>query len=160
MISVVRRWQPKRVVVLVVDGGLAAVKLGWKCLSYVNPVAYVSRLRFDAALYDPPAPQPASKRGPKPKKGKRQPSLSQRLNDSDTQWEKRDVRWYSGEQRSVEIATGTALWYTPGYLPLPLRWVIVRSPLDEFERAPCSALIKRPAAGTSCGGSSCAGMWK
>jgi len=136
MMSVVRRWQPTRAIVLVVDGGLAAVKLGWKCLSYAHPVAYLSRLRFDAALYDPPAPQPTGKRGPKPKKGKRQPSLSQRLNDPNTPWEKRDVRWYSGEQRIVEIATGTALWYTPGYAPLPLRWVIVRDPLGELE--PCA----------------------
>ena len=133
MIGVVRRWQPTQAIVLVVDGGLAAVKLGLKCLSYVHPVTYVSRLRFDAALYDPPAPQPPGKRGPKPKKGKRQPSLSQRSNDPSTHWEKRDVRWYSGEQRSVEIATGTALWYTPSYSPLPLRWVIVRDPLGEFQ---------------------------
>lgn len=135
MIRLVRRWQPTHVIVLVVDGGLAAVKLGWKCLKAAFPVTYVSRLRFDAALYDPPEPQPQGKRGPKPKKGKRQPSLSQRLNDPHTQWEKREVRWYSGEQRSVEIATGTALWYTPGYSPLPIRWVIVRDPLGEFE--PC-----------------------
>ena len=136
MIRLVRRWQPTRPIVLVVDGGLAAVKLGWKCLQAAFPVTYVSRFRFDSALYDQPEPQPKGKRGPKPKKGKRQPSLSQRLHDPNTQWEKRQVRWYGGEQRWVEIATGTALWYTPGYAPLPLRWVIVRDPAGKFE--PCA----------------------
>lgn len=46
------------------------------------------------------------------------------------------MRWYGGEQRSVEIATGTALWYTPSYSPLPIRWVIVRNLLGEFK--PCA----------------------
>ena len=35
-----------------------------------------------------------------------------------------------------KLASGTALWYTPGYDPLPIRWVLVRDPLDEFE--PCA----------------------
>ncbi len=136
MITVVRRWQPTQAIVLVVDGGLAAVKLGWKCLQAALPVCYVSRLRFDAALYQAPELPPQGKRGRKPKKGKRQPSLLQRLNDPMTRWEQREVPWYGGEQRSVEIVSGTALWYTPSYSPLPLRWVIVRDPLGEFE--PCA----------------------
>ncbi|MEK7440731.1 MAG: transposase [Chloroflexota bacterium] len=136
MIRIVRRWQPTQTIVLVVDGGLAAVKLGLTCSSYVYPVVYVSRLRFDAALYENPEPQPKGKRGAKPKKGKRQPSLAARLKDEKTQWEKKQVTWYGGEQRWVEIATGNALWYTAGYSPLPLRWVIVRSPANEF--LPCA----------------------
>lgn len=138
MIRVVRRWQPTRAMVLVVDGGLAAVKLGLRCASFVHPVVYVSRLRLDAALYDDPTPHPPGQRGPKPKKGKRQASLAARLKDETTPWEKKQVAWYGGEQRWVEIATGTALWYTAGYAPLPLRWVLVRSPLSEFE--PCALL--------------------
>lgn len=109
MIRIVRRWQPTRVMVLVVDGGLAAIKLGWQCLNSEQPVTYISRLRFDAALYDTPEPQPKGKRGAKPKKGKRQVSLATRLKDEKTQWEKKQVKWYGGEQRWVEIATGTAL---------------------------------------------------
>jgi hypothetical protein len=136
MIRVVRHWQPTRALVLVVDGGLAAVKLGWKCLRCAHPVTYISRLRFDAALHDRPGPQPKGKRGKKPAKGKRQLSLAKRLSAAETHWEKGDVPWYGGEQRSVEIATGTALWYTPGYAPLPLRWVIVRDPAGKFE--PCA----------------------
>ena len=144
MIRLVRRWHPTRALVLVVDGGLAAVKLGLTCASFVCPVIYISRLRLDAALYAPPTPQPPGKRGPKPKKGPRQVALALRVHDAQTVWEKKRIAWYGGEQRDVEIATDTALWYTPGYAPLPLRWVLVRSPLDEFK--PCALFCTDPTA--------------
>ena len=98
-----------------------------------NPVTYVSRLRLDAVLHDPPGPPAAGKRGPKPKKGKRQASLKKVLLDPSTQWVRHEIDWYGGQRRTIEIATGTALWYTPGYAPLPIRWVLVRDPLAEFE---------------------------
>jgi len=111
---------------LVVDGGLAAVKLGLRCCHLLVPVTYVSRLRLDAALYDPPTLAPAGKRGPKAKKGRRQPSLQARVTDPTTVWSSLTVAWYGGTAREVDLASGTALWYTPGYDPLPLRWVLVR----------------------------------
>jgi hypothetical protein len=133
MIGAVRRWLPQRDLVLVVDGGMAAVKLGLRCASYVHPVTLVSRLRLDAALHEPPKPQPKSKRGPKPKKGDRLPALAQVLSDPATIWTKQTINWYGGKQRLIEYATSTALWYTPGYGPLPIRWVLVRDPLGEFK---------------------------
>jgi hypothetical protein len=136
MINVVRRWLPERALTLVTDGGLSAIKLGLRCARYGNPVTYVSRLRLDAALYAPPGPQPPSKRGPKPKKGARLPSLKQILVDPKTQWTVLQLDWYGGQQRSVEIVSETALWYTPGYDPLPIRWVLVRDPLGALE--PCA----------------------
>ncbi|MDQ2997523.1 MAG: transposase [Chloroflexota bacterium] len=126
MIRVVRRWLPDRAIVLVVDGGLAAVKLGLRCCRLALPVTYVSRLRLDAALYDPPAVAAPGKRGPKAKKGARQPSLQVRLTDPTTVWTTVRIPWYGGSQREVDLATGTALWYTPSYDPLPVRWVLVR----------------------------------
>jgi hypothetical protein len=133
MIGAVRRWLPEKMLVLVTDGGLTAVKLGLRCARYANPVTYVSRLRLDAVLHDPPGPQPRGKRGPKPKKGKRQPSLKTVLLDPSTQWTKCEIDWYGGKRRIIEIATGVALWYTPGYDPLPIRWVLVRDPLGELD---------------------------
>lgn len=133
MIATVRRWLPGRWLVLVTDGGMAAVKLGLRCLSYAHPVTLVTRLRLDAALYAPPGPQPTSKRGPKPKKGKRLPSLKQMLIDPMTRWSSHEIDWYGGQKRQIEVTTGTCLWYTPGYDPLPIRWVLVRDPLDELE---------------------------
>lgn len=132
MIGQLRRWLPERQVVLVVDGGLAAIKLGQRCLGYANPVTYVSRLRLDACLHDWPGLQPTGKRGPKPKKGERQPALKARLTDPATVWQTLDIDWYQGQQRTLEIATGLALWYTPGQDPLPLRWVLVRDPAGKL----------------------------
>ncbi len=132
MIGQMRRWLPKRQIVLVVDGGLAALKLGQRCVGYTNPVTYVARLRLDAGLYDWPGLQPTGKRGRKPKKGARQPSLKARLHDPATVWRTITIDWYRGERRTLDIATGTALWYTPGQDPLPLRWVLVRDPVGEL----------------------------
>jgi hypothetical protein len=132
MVGVVRRWLPLPPTVLVTDGGLTAVKLGLRCTGLANPVTYVSRLRLDAALHAWPEPQPASKPGPKPKKGERRPSLAQRQADPATRWQRHTIDWYGGTRKTIEIVTGTHLWYTPGFAPLPLRWVLVRDPQAKF----------------------------
>jgi hypothetical protein len=119
-------WLPERAVVLVGDGGFAAVELFATCQAALQPVHLVVRLRLDAALYDAPGPQPPGKRGPKPKKGARQPRLKDRLADPQTPWQPVTLRWYGGQERTVELATGTALWHKPGHDPVPLRWVLVR----------------------------------
>jgi hypothetical protein len=134
MILAVRRWQPERTLVLVVDGALAAVKLGLRCQRAAQPITLVSRLRWDARLYDPtPAPGPR-KRGRKPKYGygPRQPSLAQRVKDPTTAWAEVTVAWYGGTLRAVEVTTGTAVWVTQGQAPLALRWVLVRDPQGTF----------------------------
>jgi hypothetical protein len=56
MVKQTRRWLPGRLLVLVVDGGFAAVALAWACSA--RQVTLVSRLRLDAALYHPPVPPP------------------------------------------------------------------------------------------------------
>ncbi len=133
MIAIVRRWLPKRAIVLVTDGGLTAVKLGWRCAQLANPVTYVSRLRLDAQLYDEPSEQPEGKRGRKPKKGARQPSLNARLKDKDTKWTKLSIPWYGGKKYVIEYLSGTSLWYTSGFDPLPIRWVLVRDPAGKYK---------------------------
>jgi len=133
MISQVRRWLPEHQLVLVVDGGLIALKLGHRCLSYANPVTLVARFRLDAQLYDWPQEQDKSKPGPKPQKGNRQPSLKQRLQDPQTIWHTLTIPWYGGITRTLEIASGTALWYSQGQAPLAIRWVLVRDPLGKLK---------------------------
>jgi len=133
MIAAVRRWLPERSLVLVTDGGMAAVKLGLRCLNCANPVTFVTRLRLDAVLHAPPGPQPSGKRGPKPKKGERLPALKQVLINPLTGWTCHEIDWYGGKKQLIEVATGICLWYTPGYDPLPIRWVLVRDPLGKLE---------------------------
>jgi len=98
-------------------------------------IIYVSRLRLDAVLHDRPLPQPKGKRGQKPKKGPRQPSLKKRLTDPTTVWQTVELAWYGGHLRTLQIATGTALWYTSGFAPWPIRWVLVRDPLGTLAPA-------------------------
>ncbi len=127
LLAKIRAWYPARQIVLVGDGGFAAVELVAACQHL--RVRLVSRLRLDAALHEGPGPQPASKRGPKPKKGARQPSLQERLTDPKATWQRVSLAWYGGQDRTVELLTGVSLWYTPGQRPVPVRWVLVR-PLE------------------------------
>jgi hypothetical protein len=126
MMTQVRRWLPERLLVLVVDGGFAAVALALACKK--RAVVMVARLRLDAALYHPPTPQPQGKRGRKPTKGKRQRSLKVWATRSDTPWEELEVEWYGGERKVLWVFSRTALWYTPGWTPVAIRWVLVRDP--------------------------------
>jgi DDE superfamily endonuclease len=126
MIKQVRRWLPGRRVVLVVDGGFAAVSLALACVKH--RVVMVSRLRWDAALYHRPGPQPPGKRGPKPLKGKRQRGLQTWAARSDTPWETVEVDWYGGQRKQLWIFSHTALWHTPGLPPVDIRFVLICDP--------------------------------
>ena len=133
MICLVQRWLRGRALVFVTDGALTAVKLGLACGAFRQPVTWVSRMRLDACLYAWPEKQPKGKRGPKPKKGKRLPSLQDYLGNPDTPWQETDIDWYGGRKYTIEYATGKALWYTPGFDPLPICWVLVQDPAGKYE---------------------------
>jgi hypothetical protein len=67
----------------------------------------------------------------KPKKGPRQPKLLDRLAAAAataTVWQTQVVVWYGQQRRLLDLATGTALWHTDGFDPLPIRWLLVRDP--------------------------------
>jgi hypothetical protein len=128
MIIQVRRWFPKRAMVLVGDGAYAAVSLALQCNGFSVPVALVARFRLDACLYDPPPPVQSGKRGPKPKKGKRQRSLLERSQDDSTEWTPIEIVWYDGIKRSLEIFSGVSFWHKAGNNPVPVKWVVVRDP--------------------------------
>ena len=136
LICLVRRWVPNRQIIVIGDGAYAAVPLIQYCQRKRIRVTLVSRLLWNARLFDEPTPQPKGKRGPKPKKGARQPKLSARLTDPDTEWKRIEVNWYGGEKKEVEIATGKALWHRVGLDPVPIRWVLVRSVDDSFDPLP------------------------
>jgi hypothetical protein len=135
-LRLVQRWHPERTVRLVGDGAYATIQLVQFCRCTPNPVTLVARFRWNAALYNPPPPPIPGKRGRKPQKGTRQPSLKQRLADPKTTWEKLSVSWYNGTTREILAFSDTSLWYTPGKPPVPIRWVVVRDPRGELEDTP------------------------
>lgn len=126
LIAVVRRWYPEREIIIAADGGFAAVALVQHCQRKHIKATLVSRLRFDARLFEPPTPQPKGKPGPKPKKGARQPTLHQRRQDPNTLWTALKVNWYGGQKKQIEYCSDTALWHRIGLSPVPIRWVMVR----------------------------------
>jgi hypothetical protein len=131
-ITHLRRWLPDRPWVVVADSTYAVIALLAACVRLPQPVPVVTRLRLEAALYDPaPLRLPGTKGAPR-KKGDRQPTLAQRLNDPATGWDPVTVAWYGGGTRTVELTTGTAVWYHAGKPTVPLRWVLVRDPLGQF----------------------------
>jgi len=141
LVERVRRWHPEREIVLVGDGEYAAVSLVRKCQSLNQPVRLVSRLRRDAALHDFPEPQPKGKRGRKPTKGVRQANPQQRLEDPATCWQQVSVRWYGAKPKQLEVASGVSLWCRTGLKPVPIRWVLVRSPEGDKEPITAASLL-------------------
>ena len=132
MIYQLRRWLPDREVVVVRDGSYAILDLLHACQSLSNPVTMITRVRLDAALYEP-APPPTGKRGRPRKKGQRLPTLQQVLDHPPTVWETVSLSWYDGQTRQMEITSQTAVWYHNGKPPVPVRWVLLRDPQGEYD---------------------------
>ena len=127
-----RRWLPDCEIVIVGDSGFAALEylavLSW------HSVACITRLRLDAAFYDPAPPRRPGASGRPRTKGRRLANLSEVLTDPATFWERIMVPGrYGGGERLVEISTTTAVWRHGGMPIVPIRWVLVRDPLGRFE---------------------------
>jgi hypothetical protein len=144
MVWQVRRWLPKREIVVVADSSFAALELldAWAHPGLHAPITAVTPLRLDAGLYQPASPRRPGQNGRPRKKGERLPTLEGRLVDRKTQWQSVQIsQWYGRTKKSaksvkphlLEIATGTAVWYHSGMPPVPLRWVLIRDPLGELK---------------------------
>ena len=57
LLLLVRRWYPEREVVAVADGGYASLTLLDRCRGLKRPITFITRLRLDAALYEPAPPR-------------------------------------------------------------------------------------------------------
>jgi hypothetical protein len=129
----VRRWLPKRFLVVVADSSFAVIDLLWQLRQLINPVCMITRFRLDAALYEPAKPAPGAKGRPR-KKGQRLPTLDTVAEAQHTRWKRLTVQqWYGEKKRMIEITSNTAVWYHTGHPPLPIRWVIVRDPKQIFK---------------------------
>ncbi len=100
MLNQVRRWLPERAIVAVGDSSFAVLELLGSVSQLPHPVHLVSRLRLDAALYEPAAPRQPHQMGRTRLKGKRLPTL----NDTQTVWQSVILQhWYGNVERFVEV---------------------------------------------------------
>uniref|UniRef100_UPI001FE16129 IS701 family transposase n=1 Tax=Microvirga calopogonii TaxID=2078013 RepID=UPI001FE16129 len=126
MVLQVRRWLPERELVLVADMGFAALEL--LAALARRGVICITRLRLDAALYEPaPRRRPGTKGRPR-SKGARLPNLSDVLKRTSTGWRRVTVPgWYGDGDRVIEFCSATAVWCHSGKPVVPIRWVLLRS---------------------------------
>jgi len=121
-----RRTLPGRRLQLVGDGAYAVIALGLRCRA--QAVTLIAPLRLDARLFEPPRRPRLKSRGRPPVVGERLPNLAVVATLPTTRWQRSLVPWYAGTTTLMDWTTGTALWYTTGTTPLPIRWVVVRDP--------------------------------
>lgn len=139
-----RRTLPGRAIHLVGDGAYAVIELGLLCQR--QQVALIAPLRLDARLFELPSRPAGKHRGRPAVVGVRLPNLDQVAARPTTRWQRSQVAWYGGTHTIVDWVTGTALWYTTGSTPLPIRWVLVRDPAGDrplrafFSTAPHQAV--------------------
>jgi hypothetical protein len=136
------RWLPGRDIVFVGDSGFAVHELAHAITSRAT---LISRLRLDANLFAPPPQRTARSVGRPALKGAPLPKLKTLLVDPTTPWRRITVSAWSGrkQEKTLEIASDTALWYRPGTPPRPIRWVLVRDP--EGRRDPQAFFSTDPA---------------
>jgi DDE superfamily endonuclease len=130
MIRQVHRWQPDRELVVVGDRTYAALEL----LDAVRSVAtVVTRLRLDARLFAPAPPRLPHQQGRPRLVGERLPNLTHHVQDLHAVWAPLVVsRWYGEYDRHVAVLSQIAIWYSTGFPPVPIRWVLIRDPRGSF----------------------------
>ena len=110
-------------------------------------MACITRLRLNAALYDPAPPRLPGTIGRPRTKGKRLPTLAAVLTAPATSWQCVTVQdWYGNSERTVEISSATAVWRNGGMPVVPIRWVLVRDPIGKFDTQAllCTDLVQDP----------------
>lgn len=134
LLLLVGRWQPEREIVAVADSTYASLKLLDRCSKLADPITLITRLRLDAALYEPAPPRRSAQIGRPRLKGERLPNLSAVAQDRTTIWTPVTVAdFYGQRERTVEVVSGIAVWYSTGLPAVALRWVLIRDPQEEFE---------------------------
>ena len=134
LLLLVRRWCPGRKIMAVADSTYASLKLLDRCRRLPEPITFITRLRLDAALYEPAPPRRPGQIGRPRLKGERLANLSAVAEDPDARWAPITIAgWYGCQQRTVEALSGTAVWHSTGLPAVVLRWVLIRDPEGEFE---------------------------
>lgn len=142
-----RRWWPQREIIAVADASFAVILLLEGLRRLPQPIWMVARFRLDAALYEPVGPRKLGQMGRPRLKGKRLPTLAKVLKNRKTQWRRMRVSlWYGEVRRTIEITTGTAVWYHISMPAVPIRWVVIRDPKGKFKSQAllCTKLAAKP----------------
>jgi hypothetical protein len=129
-ILLIKRWLPKLALVFVGDSSYAVIDL----LNAVREqVTVVSKLRLDAALYRTARARRKGQLGRGRKKGVRLPTLQAVIANPKTKWKAIRIKnWYGEPNRKIEITSGKCVWYHVGKEAVPIRWVLIRDPLEKF----------------------------
>lgn len=123
MLMQVVRWLKDVPIVLVGDGGFACAELAWKCLEL--KICLITRLKMNAGLYDFPPVEEPGKRGRKKTKGARLLNFREMIEMPDLGWSEITVEGYGKKKRTLKYISNTSLWGADGFLPVPIRWVLV-----------------------------------
>jgi DDE superfamily endonuclease len=145
MVLQAQRWLPDRPLVVVGDSAFSALE--WLHALVHKNITVVTRLRLDAALYEPAPFRPPGTNGRPRKKGKRLATRRHILDHKTTSWQRLLVPgWYGEGDRIIEICSRTAVWYHTGLPPVPLRWVLIRDPQQRFDPQAllCTDLTQSP----------------
>jgi DDE superfamily endonuclease len=145
MIFQTQRWLPNRDLVVVADSAFSALE--WLHALVRQNITVVTRLRWDAALYEPAPFRPPGTNGRPRKKGKRLSTLRQVSENKATRWQRLLVPgWYGEGDRVITVCTRTAVWYHTGLPPVPIRWVLIRDPPQRFapQALLCTDLSQSP----------------
>jgi uncharacterized protein YerC len=129
-VLVLRRWFPEREFVLAADGGFASHELTSRIVRLSKKTTYVSRFYAKGALYDPPPVEVLKANGKRSKSGRPRVKGAKRDTPEEVVAKTKEktqlkVSWYGGEDRAVEVVSGTGHWYKAGQGLVLVRWVYV-----------------------------------
>ena len=126
MVICVRRWLPDISFSLV--GGTAYSILELEVCCRKHNVTLIAPLRWDTALYAPVSSRKEGTIGRPRVKGEALPKLTVVLEDPQTELQSVNIGWYDGSEQSIQVASGTGVWYRIGLSVLPVRFVLTRDP--------------------------------
>jgi hypothetical protein len=110
MFLVVRRWRPERSLGVVTASRVAVSTLLWRVRPLPNPSGCLTRVRLDAALYEPAPPREPRQTGRPRLQGQRRPTGAHALRDAAPGGTTVRVRrWYRAVARKVASASATGV---------------------------------------------------
>ena len=123
LMAVLLHWFPERKFVSAGDGGFSTHDLAGFAHRHQSRATLVGRFYPKANLYGPPPKRRSPKGGRPPEKGRKLASPESVVKRSAPT--RLRVSWYGGGSRTVEVVSGTGLWYRTGDGVVPVRWVFV-----------------------------------